>query len=192
MWKGFIHAILLILLLFNKQWTHAHIPRIDLLGRAERSQPDLRRKDTEGLWEGRGCQAWLSPEVGCSGVPRATTATLGQKRATPSCSPPGCCSYPPSYCCLCTLQTKTAYHLNFLFSSLFCIKFVGLWLLAHERFIPFSFFSLWEPEVSFYIITIERGETASWHHLCSDTQLRALPMVRCRRAADSPCSAAQR
>lgn len=48
-------ACLLILLLLHNPYPTAGVPHIDLLGRAEQSQPDLGRKDTEKLGGNLGC-----------------------------------------------------------------------------------------------------------------------------------------
>lgn len=92
---------------------------------------------TEGLWEALGCQVWLSPEVRCTGVPRATTATLGQKRPTLSCSPPAAVYIP-----LLLLPAHPPNQDNPppLFSSLFCVKFIGLWFLhMKDLYLPAFF-----------------------------------------------------
>lgn len=97
-------------------------------------------------WEGKTQRGVGGPGLASVAEPRSGVQwgaqgqhchTWTEESNTPL-QPPSCCLCPPTpYCCL---QTKTAHHLNFPFSSLFCIKFIGLWFLAHERFIPSSFF----------------------------------------------------
>lgn len=97
-------------------------------------------------WEGktqRGCgRAWAgkcgwAQKWGAVGCPGPALPHLDRREQHSPAAPQLLFMPPPPYCCL---QIKTAHHLNFPFSSLFCIKFIGLWFLAHERFIPSSFF----------------------------------------------------
>lgn len=129
------YAFLLILWLFSKQ-TDADIPRIDLLGRAERSQPDLRRKD-RGAVGGPGLPSVAEPRSAVHWGAQGHHCHTWTEETNTLLQPPSCCLYPPLTAACAPSKPRQPTTLIFI---LFCVKFIGLWFLAHERFIPSSFF----------------------------------------------------